>query len=91
MRTQTPETLAHPSRDEIELAAVLHALSDPVRLLMVRGLAGALTGGCCSAAWRIVASRPGKRASRSSSRSVLTRLAPSWRWRMTPASRRTRK
>jgi DNA-binding transcriptional ArsR family regulator len=47
MRTQTPDTLAHPSRDEIELAAVLHALSDPVRLLMVRGLAGALEGRSC--------------------------------------------
>ena len=43
----TPETLAHPSRDDIELAAVLHALSDPVRLLMVRGLAGALEGRSC--------------------------------------------
>src|SRR5215208_2197097 len=43
----TPETLAHPARDEIELAAVLHALSDPVRLLMVRGLAGALEGRSC--------------------------------------------
>jgi DNA-binding transcriptional ArsR family regulator len=42
-----PETIAHPSRDEIELAAVLHALSDPVRLLMVRGLAGALEGRSC--------------------------------------------
>ena len=42
-----PETLAHPSRDEIELAAVLHALSDPVRLVMVRGLAGALEGRSC--------------------------------------------
>ena len=43
----THETLAHPTRDEIELAAVLHALSDPVRLLMVRGLAGALEGRSC--------------------------------------------
>ena len=42
-----PETLAHPARDEIQLAAVLHALSDPVRLLMVRGLAGALEGRSC--------------------------------------------
>ena len=42
-----PETLTHPSRDEIELATVLHALSDPVRLLMVRGLAGALAGRSC--------------------------------------------
>ncbi len=47
MPTQSPETLAHPTRDEIELAAVLHALSDPVRLLMVRGLAGALEGRSC--------------------------------------------
>jgi DNA-binding transcriptional ArsR family regulator len=43
----TAETLSYPSRDEIELAAVLHALSDPVRLLMVRGLAGALEGRSC--------------------------------------------
>jgi DNA-binding transcriptional ArsR family regulator len=41
------ETLAHPDRDEIELAAVLHALSDPVRLLMVRGLASAREGRTC--------------------------------------------
>jgi DNA-binding transcriptional ArsR family regulator len=32
--------LHHPVRDEIELAAVLHALSDPQRLLIVRELAG---------------------------------------------------
>jgi DNA-binding transcriptional ArsR family regulator len=38
--------MAHPSRDEIELPAVLHALSDPVRLGMVRHLAGA--GAECS-------------------------------------------
>jgi DNA-binding transcriptional ArsR family regulator len=31
--------LSHPTRDEIELSAVLHALSDPVRLSMVRLLA----------------------------------------------------
>ena len=43
----TTETIAHPSRDEIELGAVLHALSDPVRLLMVRGLAGELEGRSC--------------------------------------------
>ena len=46
MHTST-ETPAHPSRDQIELAAVLHALSDPVRLLMVRGLAGAFEGRTC--------------------------------------------
>jgi len=43
----TTDTPAHPSRDEIELAAVLHALSDPVRLLMVRGMAGAFEGRTC--------------------------------------------
>ena len=43
----TTETIAHPSRDEMQLAAVLHALSDPVRLLMVRGLAGELEGRSC--------------------------------------------
>jgi DNA-binding transcriptional ArsR family regulator len=31
--------LEHPSRDEIELTAVLHALSDPQRLRIVRMLA----------------------------------------------------
>jgi DNA-binding transcriptional ArsR family regulator len=34
------ESLAHPVADEIELAAVLHALSDPMRLRIVAGLAG---------------------------------------------------
>jgi DNA-binding transcriptional ArsR family regulator len=37
--------VAHPTRDEIELSAVLHALSDPVRLGMVRHLAG-MAGEC---------------------------------------------
>jgi DNA-binding transcriptional ArsR family regulator len=32
--------IAHPDRAEIELGAVLHALSDPVRLRIVRALAG---------------------------------------------------
>jgi DNA-binding transcriptional ArsR family regulator len=35
-----PATLHHPAREEIELAAVLHALSDPQRLHIVRELAG---------------------------------------------------
>jgi DNA-binding transcriptional ArsR family regulator len=34
-----PDPLAHPARHEIELAAVLHALSDPMRLRIVAGLA----------------------------------------------------
>jgi DNA-binding transcriptional ArsR family regulator len=33
-------SLHHPARDELELAAVLHALSDPQRLHIVRELAG---------------------------------------------------
>jgi DNA-binding transcriptional ArsR family regulator len=32
-------TLDHPARDELELTAVLHALSDPHRLRIVRSLA----------------------------------------------------
>jgi DNA-binding transcriptional ArsR family regulator len=34
------EPIPHPAREEIELAAVLHALSDPVRLQIVASLAG---------------------------------------------------
>ena len=34
--TEMPD---HPTRDELELGAVLHALSDPLRLAMVRRLA----------------------------------------------------
>jgi DNA-binding transcriptional ArsR family regulator len=33
------EALRHPGRDQIELAAVLHALSDPMRLKIVAKLA----------------------------------------------------
>ncbi|MFJ3621412.1 ArsR/SmtB family transcription factor [Streptomyces iakyrus] len=33
--------LPHPARDEIRLEGVLHALSDPMRLRIVRELAGA--------------------------------------------------
>ncbi len=39
MGTRATEDIAHPTRSEIELAAVLHALSDPVRLRMVAALA----------------------------------------------------
>jgi DNA-binding transcriptional ArsR family regulator len=38
MTTQSIETIAHPRRAEIELAAVLHALSDPMRLRIVAAL-----------------------------------------------------
>jgi DNA-binding transcriptional ArsR family regulator len=33
------DALPHPAREEIELAAVLHALSDPMRLQIVAALA----------------------------------------------------
>jgi DNA-binding transcriptional ArsR family regulator len=36
----TVEPLGHPPREEIELAAVLQALSDPTRLTIVIALAG---------------------------------------------------
>jgi DNA-binding transcriptional ArsR family regulator len=35
----THDPISHPPREELELAAVLHALSDPVRLRIVAGLA----------------------------------------------------
>jgi DNA-binding transcriptional ArsR family regulator len=37
--TEQGDPLSHPAREEIELAAVLHALSDPMRLRIVAGLA----------------------------------------------------
>jgi DNA-binding transcriptional ArsR family regulator len=39
------EALPHPKRDELELAQVLHALSDPVRLQIVSAIA---SGGECA-------------------------------------------
>jgi DNA-binding transcriptional ArsR family regulator len=49
--TATARTLDHPVRAEIRLEAVLHALSDPVRLQVVRFLAGLADGeeASCSA------------------------------------------
>ena len=41
MSTHPTETIAHPGRDELELGAILHALSDPVRLRIVAELARA--------------------------------------------------
>jgi DNA-binding transcriptional ArsR family regulator len=35
----TAEPIPHPTRSELELSAVLHALSDPVRLMIVAELA----------------------------------------------------
>ena len=40
MTTQTQDQIAHPNRADLELGAVLHALSDPVRLKIVAALAG---------------------------------------------------
>ena len=37
--TERDDPLSHPAPEEIELAAVLHALSDPMRLAIVAGLA----------------------------------------------------
>ena len=37
MTTATQTTIPHPAREELELADVLHALSDPVRLRIVSG------------------------------------------------------
>jgi DNA-binding transcriptional ArsR family regulator len=47
MPTQTVE-IPHPARDEIELAAVLHALSDPVRLRIAAALASGSEQTCGS-------------------------------------------
>ncbi len=39
MSIQSIESIAHPDREALELGAVLHALSDPVRLRIVAELA----------------------------------------------------
>jgi DNA-binding transcriptional ArsR family regulator len=39
MSTHATDTIVHPAREELELGAVLHALSDPVRLRIVAELA----------------------------------------------------
>ena len=39
MSSPVAETIAHPAPDDLELAGVLHALSDPVRLRIVAALA----------------------------------------------------
>jgi DNA-binding transcriptional ArsR family regulator len=47
--TEAPaHTLAHPEAGELELSAVLHALSDPVRLCIVAELAGGTERTCKS-------------------------------------------
>jgi DNA-binding transcriptional ArsR family regulator len=40
MTTELAEKIAHPKTDELDLSAVLHALSDPIRLKIVAALAG---------------------------------------------------
>ncbi|MFE4455162.1 ArsR/SmtB family transcription factor [Streptomyces sp. NPDC056796] len=46
--TNAARVLAHPSREEIRVEGVLHALSDPVRLRIVCQLAGAADEQACS-------------------------------------------
>ncbi|WP_414719790.1 ArsR/SmtB family transcription factor [Streptomyces sp.] len=46
--TTAARVLAHPSREEIRVEGVLHALSDPIRLRIVRQLAGAADEQACS-------------------------------------------
>ncbi|MFD0418377.1 ArsR/SmtB family transcription factor [Streptomyces sp. NPDC127108] len=50
MTTAAPSAraLAHPAREEIRLEGVLHALSDPLRMLIVCELAAAQVGVTCS-------------------------------------------
>ncbi|WP_433570733.1 ArsR/SmtB family transcription factor [Streptomyces sp. CA-251247] len=49
MTTATsPRELAHPTRDEIRLEGVLHAFSDPMRLLVLRELAATGEALSCS-------------------------------------------
>ena len=38
MTSRTAEAIEHPAREQIELGAVLHALSDPIRLKIVAAL-----------------------------------------------------
>ncbi|MEU0129911.1 MULTISPECIES: helix-turn-helix domain-containing protein [unclassified Streptomyces] len=48
MTSNAARVLDHPSREEMRVEAVLHALSDPVRLRIVRQLAGAADELACS-------------------------------------------
>ncbi len=47
MSLPTTETIVHPLRSELVLSAVLHALSDPVRLMIVAELAKGETECTC--------------------------------------------
>ncbi|MFB6662472.1 MULTISPECIES: ArsR/SmtB family transcription factor [Streptomyces] len=46
--TNASRVLAHPSRDEIRVEGVLHALADPIRLRIVLQLAAAADEQACS-------------------------------------------
>jgi len=46
--TVVQEEIAHPTRGQLELSAVLHALSDPVRLKIVAALAAEDEQSCAS-------------------------------------------
>ena len=48
MTTKTIEPIHHPEREELELASILHALSDPMRLRIVAGLASGDARSCGS-------------------------------------------
>lgn len=48
MTTNATRVLDHPSREEIRVEGVLHALSDPIRLRIVRQLTGATGEQACS-------------------------------------------
>ena len=48
MTTATEATIPHPAREALDLTAVLHALSDPVRLRIVAGLASSDDRSCGS-------------------------------------------
>src|ERR671921_395191 len=51
MVVEMSDHLHHPAAEELELAAVLHALSDPVRLRIVRDLAA--NGSCNCGAFAV--------------------------------------
>ena len=44
----TGTLISHPAREELDIATVLHALSDPVRLQIVSGLAAGEGRSCSS-------------------------------------------
>ena len=48
MTVATTQEIPHPAREELDLATVLHALSDPVRLGIVAGLAAGKERTCGS-------------------------------------------